>query len=197
MKLTSVRRSFASAASLQSDTSVPFHRRRPAVGRSRVPSRWSRVDFPTPEAPMMATLSPAFTVRLTPRRTRTTSGPIRYSRSSSCATSSGSLITEHVHRIHASGPPGWRKGGQEGDDQGRAHDHREVGAGELHRQVADLVDVPREPDDLLGVLHPDQEEPERAARYRAHQADQHARYQEYRPDAAGTRPHHLHDPNHP
>src|SRR5258705_12168066 len=160
MKLTSVRRSFASAASLQSDTSVPSHRTRPAVGRSSVPSRWSRVDFPTPEAPMMATLSPAFTVRLTPRRTRTTSGPIRYSRSSSCATSSGSLITEHVHRIHASGPPGWRKGGQEGDDQGRAHDHREVGAGELHRQGADLGGGRPGPAELVGVPSPEPEEPE-------------------------------------
>src|SRR3984893_9224454 len=157
MKLTSVRRSLASAASLQSDTSAPSHSTRPAVGRSSVPSRWSRVDFPTPEAPMMATLSPAFTVRLTPRRTRTTSGPMRYSRSSSWATRSGSLIPEHVHRIHARGPPGWRNGGQERDDQGRAHDHREVGAGELHRQVADLVDVPRRPEDLVGVLDPNQE----------------------------------------
>src|SRR5512146_324014 len=148
MKLTSVRRSRASAASLQPETSAPSHSTRPPVGRSRVPSRWSRVDFPTPEAPMMATLSPALTVRLTPRRTRTASGPMRYSRASSRATTSGSLIAQDVHRIHAGGPRGRRDGGEEGDDQGRADDHREVRAGELHRQVADLVDVAGEADDL-------------------------------------------------
>src|SRR4029077_18231884 len=167
MKLTSVRRSLASAASLQPDTSAPSHHTRPPVGRSRVPSRWSRVDFPTPEAPMIATLSPALTVRLTPRRTRTASGPMRYSRSSSWATSSGSLIAEHVDRVQAGGPPGGRDRGQEGDHQGRPDDHREVGAGELHRQVADLIHVAGQPDDLLRVSHPDYEEPQGAPRQRA------------------------------
>src|SRR5690349_15847897 len=163
MKLTWVRRSRASAASLHPETSAPSHRTRPALGRSRVPSRWRRVDFPTPEAPMMATLSPTLTLRLTPRSTRTGSGPIRYSRSRSWATRIGSLIAEDVDRIHAGGPPGGRDRGQERDDQGRPHDHREVATGELHRQVADLVHVAGEPDDLVGVLHPDQQEAEGAS----------------------------------
>src|SRR4029078_348800 len=157
MKLTWVRRRRARAASLQPDTSAPSRRPGPAVGRSRVPSRWSRVDFPTPEAPMIAMLSPALTARLTPRRTRTGSGPIRYSRSSSWATRIGSLIAEHVARIHAGGPPGRRDRGQERDDQGRPHDHREVAPGELHGQVADLVHVARQPDDLGDALHRDEE----------------------------------------
>src|SRR5512145_732305 len=172
MKPTSVRRSRASAASVRVETSSPSNRIRPAVGRSRVPRRWSRVDLPTPDAPMMATLSPAFTVRLTPRRTRTGSAPSRYSRSTSWATTSGSLIAEHVHRVHARGPAGRRQGREEGDHQGGAHDHREVRPGQLHRQVADLVDVAGEPDDLVGVLHPDEQEAEGAARDGPHEPDQ-------------------------
>src|SRR5688572_27906724 len=148
MKPTSVRRSRARAASVRADTSSPSKITRPLVGRSRVPSRWSNVDLPTPEAPMMATLSPAFTVRLTPRRTRTGSGPRRYSRSSSLATTCESLITDDLDRIHPRGPAGRRQGRFERYDDGRPDDHREVGAAQLHRQVAVLVHVSGDPDDL-------------------------------------------------
>src|SRR6266851_6070526 len=189
MKPTSVRRSRARAASVRADTSSPSKRTRPLVGRSRVPSRWSRVDLPTPEAPMMATLSPALTVRLTPRKTRTGSGPMRYSRSSSSATTSGSLIAEHFDRIHARGPAGRRQGREEGDDESRADNHHKIRAGQLHRQVADLVLIAGQPDDLVGVLHPDQQQPEGAARHGAPPPDQHPGPQEHGPDAPRPRPH--------
>ena len=43
----------------------------PVSGGSSVPSTWSRVDFPTPEAPVMASISPAGTARSSPRNTGT------------------------------------------------------------------------------------------------------------------------------
>src|SRR5436309_9224230 len=45
-----------------------------------------------PDAPTSATISPGRTTRLAPRSTRTTSGPERYSFSSSSAIRSGSVI---------------------------------------------------------------------------------------------------------
>src|SRR5678815_1664608 len=111
---------------------------------------WSSVDLPTPEAPMTATVSATLTVRLAPFKTRTGSGPIRYSRSRSVATSSGSLIAQDLHRVEPCRPPGGRQRRQERDHEGRADHQGEVGPRELHGQVADLVDVAREPDDPIG-----------------------------------------------
>src|SRR3990167_2596563 len=136
--------------------SSPANSTRPPEGRSSAQSRCSSVDLPTPEAPITTTLSPGFTVRFTPRSTRTTSGPIRYSFSRSWATRSGSLIAQHVHRVQPGRPPRRRQRHQEGDQERGADDKREVHPGELHGQVVDLVDVAGEADDLVGVLHPDE-----------------------------------------
>src|ERR1700682_4844260 len=43
----------------------------PRSGASRPPTRWSRVDLPAPEAPVMPTASPAEAEKETPRRTST------------------------------------------------------------------------------------------------------------------------------
>ena len=40
-------------------------------GRSRVPRTWRSVDFPTPEAPVMASISPSGTSRSRPISTET------------------------------------------------------------------------------------------------------------------------------
>src|SRR5579875_261016 len=47
---------------------------RPVVGRSRPPSRASRVDFPQPEGPVMATNSPGATSKETPSSAVSESG---------------------------------------------------------------------------------------------------------------------------
>src|SRR5262245_32525558 len=172
----SSRRRRASPASDRAKTSSPANSTRPLVGRSSVPSRCSSVDLPTPDAPITATLSPGSTVSDTPRRTRTTSGPIRYSRSSSSATrrgsvERGSLIAKHLDRVELGRAPSGRERGEKRDDQRGADDQAEVRAGEFHRQVADLVDVAGEPDDPIGVLHPDEQEPEGAAGHRADRPD--------------------------
>src|SRR6266540_990752 len=132
-------------------------------GRSSPPRRWSRVDLPTPEAPIRATLSPGLTSRLAPRRTRTISGPIRYSFSMSCAASSGSLIAQDLDGVELGSAAGRRQRGQDGDQQRGGRDEREVEPRELHRQVVDLIHVARQPDDLVRVLDPDEQQPEEAA----------------------------------
>src|SRR4029077_9347941 len=142
------------------------------------PSKCSSVDFPTPEAPISATNSPGASVTLAPRRTRTTSGPVRYSFSSSSpARSAGravSLIAEHVDRDERSGAPGRNDRGQERQDEVRADNREPVAERELHGQVVDLVHVARQLDDLVRVLRPDHAEADRGARGRPGDADGHA-----------------------
>ena len=64
-------RSRARARSLIWSTRLPASRTSPPDGRSSPPSRCSRVDFPQPLGPMMATVSPAATSRSTPSTART------------------------------------------------------------------------------------------------------------------------------
>src|SRR4029450_546402 len=112
----------ASPPSPRPARSSPWNRPRPAVGRSSPPRRCSSVDFPTPEAPLSVTNSPGSRVTLAPRRTRTASGPVRYSFSSSSparsATGAASLIPEHVDRDQRPGAPGRNDRGQERQEQG-------------------------------------------------------------------------------
>src|SRR5215467_8005280 len=106
---------------------------------------------------MTATVSPTLAVRLAPFSTRTGSGPIRYSRSRSSATRSASFIAQDLHGIEPTRSPGGRQRREEGDHQGRADHEGEVAPRQLHREIADLVDVAREPDDAIRVLDPDQQ----------------------------------------
>src|SRR5499427_7034912 len=193
MNATSVRRNRASAPSDRAYRSSPAKSTWPAVGRSSPPRRWSSVDLPTPDAPINATLSAGLTLRFTPRRTFTVSGPTRYSFSRFCATRRLSLIAEHVDGIEAGGSPRGREGGEEGDDERRAGDEAEVDPGELHGQMVDLVHVAGEVDDLVGVLHPDECEPEEAARHGSDHADEHARDEKDAADAPRAGPHGLQD----
>src|SRR5712691_1735251 len=193
MKAISVRRSLASELSERAYMSSPENRTWPPVGRSSPPRRWSRVDFPTPEAPMRTTLSASLTARLTPRRTRTISGPTRYSFSSSRTASRGSLIPEDLDGVEPGRAARGRQRGEKGDQQrGRRH-QREIDPRQLHGQMVDLVDVTGQSDDLVGVLDPDQEEPEEAAPEGADAADQHARDKEDSAYAAGGGAHGLED----
>src|SRR5262249_34367355 len=142
---------------------------------------------------MRTTLSAGFTVRLTPRRTFTVSGPTWYSFSRSCAVTRASLIAEYLDGIEPGGAAGGRQRGGEGDDQGRAGDETKVDPGELHGQMVDSVHVARGTDDLVGVLYPEEGEPKEAARPRPHHADERPRDEEDASDAPRARPHGLQD----
>src|ERR1700693_489545 len=126
MNAISVRRRRAKALSERAYMSSPAKSTCPPVGRSSPPRRWSSVDFPTPEAPIRATLSPVLTDRLAPRSTRTVSGPALYSRSISRAATSSSLIPQHLDRVHPGGPARRGQRRQERDQERRARDEGEV-----------------------------------------------------------------------
>ena len=69
------RRSASSSRSSPS-TSTPSSRKRPPVGRSRQPKVFIIVLLPEPLAPMMATNSPGWMVRVTPRTAWTWTSPL-------------------------------------------------------------------------------------------------------------------------
>src|SRR6267378_3799336 len=115
------------------------------------PGRWRRRSARPTSA--SATTSPARISTEAPRSTRTTSGPVRYSRSTSTPASRGGLlVAEDIHGRQRARASRGDDGGQEGQEQGGAHDQDEVGGRQLHRQIVDLVDVAGELDDLVGVL---------------------------------------------
>ena len=70
-------------------TSTPSKAMAPLLGSSRVPSRCSRVDLPTPDAPTMDTKAPGASSRSIPRRTSMTRPPwlntFHKSRTTRCA----------------------------------------------------------------------------------------------------------------
>src|SRR5207248_785604 len=84
--------------------------------------------WPTPEAPTSATTSPAWISTDAPRSTRTTSGPVRYSRSTSMPASSGGglLVAEDIHGRQRARASRGDDGGQEGQEQRGAHDQDEI-----------------------------------------------------------------------
>src|SRR5574341_860638 len=75
------------------ETSVPPRKYRPAVGRSRHPIKFSMVDLPEPEGPMIATYEPGWITGSTPRKARTsTSAPSTYRFSMPARRMSGSTV---------------------------------------------------------------------------------------------------------
>src|SRR5262245_64514258 len=60
------------------DTSRPFRRYEPAVGRSRQPIKCMNVDLPEPEGPVSATNSPGSIESETPRSAGTSTSPTWY-----------------------------------------------------------------------------------------------------------------------
>src|SRR5690242_18549841 len=106
----------------------------PEVGVSRPPRRCSSVLLPEPEAPTMATRSPAATARLTPFNTST-----RYSPSWKCFTSWSQrsravssvlgrtlFIAQRLGRLGAGGAPGGIQGGQHREQEARHGDAQHV-----------------------------------------------------------------------
>ncbi len=66
----------ASSSSVIRATSLPFRMYEPAVGVSRQPIRFMRVDLPEPEGPMIPTYSPRSTPSVQPESAWTFSSPI-------------------------------------------------------------------------------------------------------------------------
>jgi hypothetical protein len=71
-------RTSARVSSSRADTSCPSSRYVPVVGTSRQPTMFIRVDLPEPDAPMIATYSPASMSRSTPASAGTAPSPAPY-----------------------------------------------------------------------------------------------------------------------
>src|ERR1051325_10439658 len=88
----------------------------PSNPPSSSPTAWSRVDLPEPEGPSRATISPAPTVKSTPRRTWMTT-PAWTKLRLRPLTSRTLFIAQHLHGIGARRLPGRIEGGEEAQHQ--------------------------------------------------------------------------------
>src|SRR5947207_2084337 len=118
----------------------------PAVGASSPPSRCSNVLFPEPEAPTMAIRSPAPTSRSTPINTGTSSGPLlyvlrrpRHARTDACVRAPSSFISQRLRGIDARRAPARVDRRGEREQQRDQCDGDHVGALQIRRQIADVV----------------------------------------------------------
>src|SRR6266540_6815119 len=143
MKPSARFRTLPRSASLKRANACPSTNTSPAVGSSRPPSKWSSVLLPDPEAPTIATVSPAATSRSMPSSTGTSSGPVRYvlRRSRQPSTRFASFIAQRFGGVDAYGSP---RGIDRRDERERERDdgdHDDVGRLHLRRQLADVVDA--------------------------------------------------------
>src|SRR4029079_13013585 len=115
----------------------------PPVGASSPPSRCSKVLFPEPEAPTMATVSPAWTCRSTPRNTSTSRPPSlkRLVRPSALRTTSPLFITQRLGGVDAAGAPARIDRGHERQRQRDQGDRHDVFPLRVAGHLADQVDV--------------------------------------------------------
>src|SRR5690554_2931263 len=97
-----VRASSESPAQERPETSTS-----PPSGRSRSPAICKSVDLPAPDGATSATISPRATSRLAPFSTVISASlPRLYIFSSPVRRSTGSLITQRLHRVHPRRAPG-------------------------------------------------------------------------------------------
>ncbi len=89
------------------ETSAPSSMYRPALGRSRQPRIFIKVDLPEPLAPINATNSPRWISSETPRTARTSISPARYVFSTSINRTTSPLFMSILASHHGKrrGPP--------------------------------------------------------------------------------------------
>ena len=93
------RRNAASSRSLTSARSFPSSSTLPPVGSSSEARMLSRVVFPEPDSPIIATYSPASTAKFTPRSARTVLPPERFVYSFSSPITSKTVISSVLHEL--------------------------------------------------------------------------------------------------
>src|SRR3569623_3652551 len=124
--------------------SCPSSATRPRVGTSSPPSKCSSVRLPEPEAPTMATDSPAFTSKSTSSSTCTSVLPCRNVLPNPLQRSTISLIAQRLRRIDARSAPAWvQRRGQTDEERDTGNDAH-VTPYQFGRLFADVVHVGRE-----------------------------------------------------
>src|SRR5580700_567401 len=119
--------------------SRPATSTRPELGLSSPPRICNSVVLPEPEAPTMATRSPAAICKLAPASTFSISGPCRKLLQTSMACSAASLMSQGLRRRGAGGSPGRVQRGQ--DTQGESHgtDPHHIDRLNICRQITHVV----------------------------------------------------------
>src|SRR5664280_1812865 len=142
-KPTPAPRTAARGAGARAAQSAPSSATLPASGVSSPAKRWSSVEFPQPEGPVMARRSPARTRSDTPRKTSTRASPEPNPFARPSATSKGA-VSGDTQGLHGGLPRG--RAGRHGRDDERPEDrqHRDDGdVEEVHaeRRVAHAVEL--------------------------------------------------------
>src|ERR1700751_4363331 len=120
----------------------------PLVGASRPPRTCSSVVFPEPEAPTMATRSPAATLNDTPRSTGSSTGPWRKLLCTWRASRTASFMAQRLRRRGARRAPCRIDGRQRAQHEGHAAHLEHVESLDVGRQIAQVVDA------RVDELHP-------------------------------------------
>src|SRR3972149_1617957 len=186
-------RSRVRAGALSWKTSSPSIRTVPFSGSSSVPSKWSSVLLPTPEAPTTATISPRGTLRFAPLTTRRDTLPERKPRCKSQASSRTSLISERFRQVEPRSSTSRIDGGQEGDQRRRQHHQQEVQRQELERHECHLIDVLRNVEHLIVIQNPADAHSQEGSHQGSYHADDQTLQHEDGHDAASTGPHRTQD----
>src|SRR5215472_11549713 len=113
----------------------------PLVGASRPPSSCSSVVLPEPDAPTIATRSPAATCSVAPSSTCSSTGPCRKLLQTSRASSTGSLTPQGLRRGGARSAPCRIDGGERAQHEGHRAHLEHVHNLDVGGQVGHVVDA--------------------------------------------------------
>src|SRR5882724_419548 len=136
------------SASVKAANGAPSTNTSPADGASSPPSRCKSVLLPEPDAPTIATRSPARTSRSTPSSTGTSSGPLRYvlrrprhPRAGGDPAAAASFIPQRVRRVDARRAPARIDRRDESQRKRDRRDDDHVGTLQVGWKVADVIDA--------------------------------------------------------
>src|SRR5689334_16698044 len=121
--------------------SRPATRTTPELGGSRPPRICSSVVLPEPEAPTIATRSPAATLNATPRSTSSTTGPWWKLLCTACASSTGSLMAQRLRGRGTRRPPRRINGGEHAQRERYGAHPQDVAELDVRGKIAHVVDA--------------------------------------------------------
>src|SRR5690242_19943872 len=121
--------------------SRPATRTTPELGGSRPPRICSSVVLPEPEAPTIATRSPAATLNATPRSTSSTTGPWWKLLCTPCASRTVSLMAQSLRRRGARRPPGRINGSEHAQRERDGAHPQDIAQLDVRGKIAHVVDA--------------------------------------------------------
>src|SRR4029079_18960177 len=148
MKPSARLRTLPRSASDNCANGAPWTSTSPPVGASSPPSRCKSVLLPEPDAPTIARRSPGATDRSMPSSTGTSSGPLRevlrrprHSSTAGRPSPAASLIAQRLRGIDLGGAPARIQRREQRQQQRNRGDQHDIGALQVRRDLADVVDA--------------------------------------------------------